>query len=78
MAKISKLSQIIKPLTDSSVIERSRENEQDVVGPVFSVERHLKLLNHQDVQVSGPLHGVENVQQTMFLASRSWREDGTL
>jgi len=68
----------LSPLTDSRVVEHGRQDEQDVVGPVLPVEGHLKLLDHQDVQMSGALHGVVNVQQAVLLASRRRGEDWTL
>lgn len=65
-------------LTDSRAVERSRQDEEDVVGPVLSVMRHLVLFDHQNVQMVGALHGVENVEQAMLLASSRRGEDGTL
>lgn len=65
-------------LTNSSVVEGRRQDEQDVVGPVLPVVGHLKLLNYKDVQMSGALHGVEKVQQAVLLASCGWGEDWTL
>lgn len=64
--------------TDSRVVEHGGQDEQDVVGPVLPVVRHLELLHHQDVQVSGALHGVENVEQAVLLAPRGRGEDRTL
>lgn len=49
-----------------------------MVGPVLPVVGHLKLLDHQDVQMCGSLHGMKNVEQAMLLASCSWGEDWTL
>lgn len=49
-----------------------------MVGPVLPVQRHLELLDHQDVQMGGAFHGVEEVEQAMLVASHSWGEDGTL
>lgn len=49
-----------------------------MIGPVLPVVRHLKLLDHQDVQMSGALHGVEEVEQPVLLASRCRGEDWTL
>lgn len=48
-----------------------------MVGPVLPVEGHLKLLDHQDVQMGGPLHGVVDVEQAMLLASCGRGEDWT-
>lgn len=64
-------------LTHSSVIEHRWQDEQDVVGPVLPVVGHLELLDHQDVQVRGALHGMEKVQQAVLLASRCRGEDRT-
>lgn len=49
-----------------------------MVGPVLPVVGHLKLLDYQNVQMGGALHGMENVEQAMLLASCCWGEDGTL
>lgn len=49
-----------------------------MVGPVLPVVGHLELLDHQNVQVSGALHGVENVEQAVLLASGGRGEDRTL
>lgn len=49
-----------------------------MVGPVLPVEGHLELLDHQNVQMSGALHGMENVEQAVLLASCSRGEDRTL
>lgn len=65
------------PLTDSSVVEHRGQDEQDVVGPVLPVVGHLELLDHQDVQVRGALHGVEKVEQPVLLAPRRRGEDRT-
>lgn len=65
-------------LTNSSIVEHGRQDEQDVVGPVLPVLGHLELLDHQDVQMSGTLHGVENVEQAVLLPSRGRGEDRTL
>ena len=65
-------------LTDSGAVEGSRQDEEDVVGPVLPVVRHLVLFDHQNVQVVGALHGVEDVEQAMLLASSGRGEDGTL
>lgn len=48
-----------------------------MVGPVLPVVGHLELLDHQDVQVRGALHGMEKVQQAVLLASRCRGEDRT-
>ena len=48
-----------------------------MVGPVLPVEGHLKLFDHEDVQVSGALHGVVDVEQAVFLPPCSRSEDGT-
>lgn len=65
-------------LTNSCIVKHGRQDEQDVVGPVLPVLGHLELLDHQNVQMSGPLHGMENVEQAMLLASCSRREDRAL
>jgi len=49
-----------------------------VVGPVLLVDGHLILLDDQDVEVGGALHGVEEVEEAVFVASRGGREDGAL
>lgn len=48
-----------------------------MVGPVFPVVVHLVLLDHQDVEVGGALHGVEDVEKAVLLAPRGRGEDGT-
>lgn len=65
-------------LTDSGVVEHGGQDKQDMVGPVLPVVGHLKVLDHQDVQVSGALHGVIDVEQAVLLAPRRWRENGAL
>lgn len=76
--KTSQLDEASKPLTDSRVVEHRRQDQQDVVGPVLPVEGHLKLLDHQDVQMTGALHRVVNVEQAVLLAPRGRGEDRTL
>ncbi len=49
-----------------------------MVGPVLPVVGHLELLDHQNVQMSGALHCMENVEQAVLLTSCSWGEDWTL
>ena len=50
-----------RPLTHACVIEHARKHQHDVVGPVFAVQRHLVLFDHQQVQVDDALHGVKEV-----------------
>lgn len=76
--KTSQFNKARKCLTNSCVVEHSWQDKQDMVGPVLPVMGHLKLLDHQNVQMSGALHGVVNVEQAMLLASRSRGEDRTL
>ncbi len=64
-------------LTHSGVVEHGGQHQKDVVGPVFPVERHFMLLDHQNVQVLGPLHGVVDVEQAVLLTARGGCEDGT-
>lgn len=49
-----------------------------MVRPELPVQRHLALLDHQDMQMRGAFHGVEKVEQAMLVAPRGWGEDGTL
>lgn len=49
-----------------------------MVGPVLPVVGHLELLDHKNVQMSGALHSMENVEQAVLLASCSRGEDWTL
>lgn len=49
-----------------------------MVRPVLPVVRHFKLLHHQYVEMSGTLSGVENVEQTMLMASSGWSKDRAL
>lgn len=65
-------------LTNSCTVEHSWQDQQYVVRPVLPVQRHLKLLDHQDVQVRGAFHGMEKIEQAMLVASRGRGEDGTL
>lgn len=66
-----------KLLTDSSIVEHRRQDEQDVVGPVLPVVGHLKLFDDQNVEVRGAFHGMEQVEQAVLLASCCWCEDWT-
>lgn len=82
LGRIKKLSGLTTEraqlLTNSSVVEHGGQDEQDVVGPVLPVVRHLKLFDHKDVQMSCALRGMENVEQAVFLASCGRGEDWTL
>lgn len=49
-----------------------------MVGPVLPIEGHLKLFDHKDMQMRGTLHGVENVEKAVLLASGRRGEDRTL
>lgn len=48
-----------------------------MVGPVFPVEGHFILLDHQNVQVLGSLHGMVDVEKPVLLAARCGCEDWT-
>ena len=50
-----------RPLTHACVVEHARKHQHDVVGPVFAVQRHLILFDHQQVQVADALHSVKEV-----------------
>lgn len=56
-----------KAPTHSGAVEGAREHQHDVVGPVLLVNGHLVLLDDQHVQVAGAVHGVEQVEEPVFV-----------
>ena len=64
--------------TYASSVEDAGQDQHDVVGPVLLVDGHLVLLDHQDVEVSSAVHGVEQVEQAVLVAPRGGHEDGAL
>ena len=68
----------VRPLTHASIIEHARKHQHDVVGPVFAVQWHLILFDHQQVQVADALHGVKEVQKSVLVATAGGGEDRAL
>jgi len=56
-------------LTDASIVEHAWQDKHDVVGPVFTVERHFILLDYKEVKVADAFHGMVEVQEAMFMTS---------
>ena len=64
--------------TDPCSVEGGGQHQHDVVGPVLLVDGHLVLLDDQDVEVRGSVHGVVEVKQAVLMAARGGGEDGAL
>lgn len=56
-------------LTNASIVEHARQDEHDVVGPVFAVQRHFVLLDYEEVKVADAFHGMVEVQEAVFVTS---------
>ena len=68
----------VRPLTHACIIEHAGKHQHDVVGPVFAVQWHLILFDHQQVQVADALHGVKEVQKSVLVATAGGGEDRAL
>lgn len=59
-----------KSPTNSGAVEDAWENKHDVVGPVFLINGHFVLLDHQHVQMVGPIHRMVQIKEAMLMAAR--------
>lgn len=67
-----------KSPTNSSAVEDAWEYKHDVVRPVFLINGHFVLLDHQHMQMVGPIHRMVQIKESMLMAAGRWSEGWAL